>query len=93
MGADWSAYPDNIGHHYSPGCFRCHNDDMEASDGERISTECNECHLILAQGESIDEVSVNFNEGLPFVHPEDGSTIEEFMNCVDCHTGGGDVYE
>ncbi len=66
---------------------------MEASDGERISTECNECHLILAQGESIDEVSVNFNEGLPFVHPEDGSTIDEFMSCVDCHTGGGDVYE
>jgi hypothetical protein len=93
MGADWSAYPDNIGHHYSMGCFRCHNEDMESSDGETIFTECNKCHLILAQGESIAEVSVDFDEGLPFVHPEDGSTVEEFMSCVDCHTGGGDVYE
>jgi hypothetical protein len=93
MGADWSAYPDNIGHHYSMGCFRCHNEDMESSDGETIFTECNKCHLILAQGESIAEVSVDFDEGLAFVHPEDGSTVEEFMRCVDCHTGGGDVYE
>jgi hypothetical protein len=92
MGADWSAYPDNIGHHYSPGCFRCHNEDMQASNGEIVFTECNKCHLILAQGEFIDEVSVDFTKGLPFVHPEDGATVDEFMNCVDCHTGGGDVY-
>ncbi len=93
MGADWSAYPDNIGHHYSEGCFRCHNDDMRSSDGEMLFTACNKCHMILAQGESIDEVNVDFNAGLSFVHPEDGSTIEEFVNCVDCHTGGGGVYE
>jgi hypothetical protein len=93
MKADWSAYPNNIGHHYSQGCFRCHNEDMQSSDGEIIFTTCNKCHLILAQGESIDEVSVDFAEGLPFVHPEDGATIEEYMNCVDCHTGGGGVYE
>jgi hypothetical protein len=93
MNADWSAYPNNIGHHYSQGCFRCHNEDMQSSDGEVIFTTCNKCHLILAQGESIAEVNVNFDEGLPFVHPEDGSTIEEYMNCVDCHTGGGGVYD
>jgi hypothetical protein len=93
MNADWSAYPNNIGHHYSPGCFRCHNEDMKSSDGEVIFTTCNKCHLILAQGESVDEVSVDFHEGLAFVHPEDGSTIEEYMDCIDCHTGGGDVYE
>jgi hypothetical protein len=93
MNADWSAYPNNIGHHYSPGCFRCHNEDMKSSDGEVIFTTCNKCHLILAQGESVDEVSVDFHEGLAFVHPEDGSTIEEYMDCTDCHTGGGDVYE
>jgi hypothetical protein len=93
MDADWSAYPNNIGHHYSRGCFRCHNEDMQSSDGEIIFTACNKCHLILAQGESIDDVNVDFSEGLPFVHPEDGATIEEYMECVDCHTGGGDVYE
>jgi hypothetical protein len=93
MKADWSAYPDNIGHHYSPGCFRCHNDSMQAADGESIFTTCSSCHLILAQGESIDDVSVDFRTGLAFVHPEDGSTMDEFVDCVDCHTGGGGVYE
>jgi nitrate/TMAO reductase-like tetraheme cytochrome c subunit len=93
MNADWSAYPDNIGHHYSPGCFRCHNESMQSAAGENIFTTCNKCHLILAQGESIDEVNVDFRTGLAFVHPEDDSTIEEYQNCVDCHTGGGGVYE
>jgi hypothetical protein len=93
MNANWSAYPDNIGHHYSPGCFRCHNESMQSAAGENIFTTCNKCHLILAQGESIDEVNVDFRTGLAFVHPEDGSTIEEYQSCVDCHTGGGGVYE
>jgi len=93
MNADWRAYPDNIGHHYSPGCFRCHNDSMQSDAGEQIFTTCSNCHLILAQGESIDEVKVDFRTGLAFVHPEDGSTIEEYVDCVDCHTGGGGVYE
>jgi len=93
MKADWSAYPDNIGHHYSRGCFRCHNDSMQSADGERIFTTCSSCHLILAQGESIDDVNVDFRTGLAFVHPEDGSTIDEYVSCVDCHTGGGGVYE
>jgi len=93
MKADWSAYPDNIGHHYSPGCFRCHNESMESEAGEHIFTTCSNCHLILAQGESIDDVNVDFRTGLDFIHPEDGSTINEYQECVDCHTGGGGVYE
>jgi nitrate/TMAO reductase-like tetraheme cytochrome c subunit len=92
MDANWSAYPDNIGHHYSPGCFRCHNDSMVADSGEQIFTTCSNCHLILAQGESIDEVNVDFRKGLAFMHPEDGSTMEDYQSCVECHTGGGDIY-
>jgi nitrate/TMAO reductase-like tetraheme cytochrome c subunit len=93
MKADWSAYPDNIGHRDSPGCFRCHSDTMVADDGQTIFTTCNKCHLILAQGETIDQVNVNIEEGLPFIHPEDFDTIEEFTLCSDCHTGGAAVYE
>ena len=93
MRANWSVYPDNIGHHSSPGCFRCHNESMQSAAGEKIFTTCDKCHLILAQGESIDEASVNFSTGLAFVHPEDGSTIEEYQDCADCHTGGGAIYE
>jgi nitrate/TMAO reductase-like tetraheme cytochrome c subunit len=93
MKADWSAYPDNIGHRDSPGCFRCHNDELESADGDTIFTTCNKCHLVLAQGESIEQVNVDLEQGLPFIHPEDFETIEEFTECTDCHTGGAEVYE
>jgi nitrate/TMAO reductase-like tetraheme cytochrome c subunit len=93
MKADWSAYPNNIGHRDSPGCFRCHNDGLESSQGDTIFTTCNKCHLILAQGESIEQVNVDLEKGLPFIHPEDFEAIDEFTECTDCHTGGAEVYE
>jgi nitrate/TMAO reductase-like tetraheme cytochrome c subunit len=93
MKADWSAYPDNIGHRDSPGCSRCHNDEMESAEGEGITTACYMCHLILAQGETIKQFDVDLEKGLPFVHPEDFDTIEEYTECHECHTGGGDLYE
>lgn len=93
MKAKWSAYPDNIGHRDSPGCFRCHTEDLQSSEGETIFTTCNKCHLILAQGTAIDDVNVNFQQGLAFVHPEDLETIDEYTECVDCHTGGAELYE
>jgi hypothetical protein len=93
MKADWSSHPDNIGHRDSPGCFRCHNDEMESEDGETIFTDCSRCHVILAQGEDIAVAKANFELGSAFVHPEDGDTLEEFTQCSDCHTGGIDLYE
>jgi len=93
MKADWSAHPDNIGHRDSPGCFRCHNDQMESAEGDTITTTCHTCHLILAQGESVEQYDVNLEEGLPFIHPEDYDTIEEYTECDECHTGGAALYE
>jgi hypothetical protein len=93
MKADWSAHPDNIGHRDSPGCFRCHNDELESAEGHTVFTTCNKCHLILAQGESIEQVNVDLEEGLLFIHPEDFDTMEEYTPCHDCHTGGADLYE
>lgn len=93
MKASWEAYPSNIGHRDSPGCFRCHNDVMETETGEGMVTDCNSCHVILAQGADIEEVEVNIEEGLPFVHPEDYSVIDEYEACSDCHTGGAGTYE
>ncbi|MBF0280188.1 MAG: NapC/NirT family cytochrome c [SAR324 cluster bacterium] len=93
MKAKWSAYPDNIGHRDWPGCFRCHTDQLASEDDESIFTTCNKCHLILAQGQEIEEVNVNFVEGLPFLHPGEEDPFEEFTDCSDCHTGGAEVYE
>jgi hypothetical protein len=93
MRSDWSVYPDNIGHLDSPGCFRCHNDEMESAKGDKVATSCYTCHVILAQGKDINEFDVNLEEGEPFVHPEDFETIEEYTDCTDCHTGGESLYD
>ena len=93
MKADWRAHPDNTGHLDSPGCFRCHNDDMQSADGESITTDCSTCHTVLAQNESSIGSVEDFDAGEPFVHPEDGSTFDEFTQCSDCHTGGKELYE
>ena len=93
MKADWRAHPDNTGHLNSPGCFRCHNEDMQSEDGESVTTDCSTCHTILTQNDSSIGNAKNLEKGEPFVHPEDGSTFEEFTLCSDCHTGGKEVYE
>jgi hypothetical protein len=93
MKANWSAYPDNIGHRDWAGCFRCHNENMESKEGFTIFTTCDKCHLILAQGGDIEEAQVNFTRGLRFLHPEDKSYVEEYTQCTDCHTGGAEVYD
>jgi hypothetical protein len=93
MKAEWSAYPNNIGHRDSPGCFRCHNDAMESPIFGTIFSDCSRCHLILAQGSDISQVNFNIEEGLPFVHPADDDEIVEYTECTDCHTGGAETYE
>ena len=44
MQVTWGAYPTNIGHVTSPGCFRCHDDSHKAKDGSTISGDCEYCH-------------------------------------------------
>jgi hypothetical protein len=93
MKADWRAHPDDSGHLDWPGCFRCHNDEMLDPDGESVATDCSSCHVILAQSMEPASETVDFDAGQPFVHPEDGSEMEEFTLCSDCHTGGQELYE
>jgi NapC/NirT cytochrome c family, N-terminal region len=94
MKSSWKSYPDNIGHRDFSGCFRCHNDKLQNAEGNTIFTACNKCHLIIAQGQNIDEVKVDLTKGLDFQHPgDDGDTISDYTDCTECHTGGKDVYE
>jgi len=93
MKAKWSAYPDNIGHRDWPGCFRCHNDQMKSAQGKMVFTDCSKCHLILAQGAAVDRgAPVDFSKGKVFDHPGYGDKISEYSKCMDCHTGGADLY-
>ncbi len=44
--ADWTSHPNNLGHQYSPGCFRCHDGKHLNAADEAIRLECNLCHAI-----------------------------------------------
>jgi nitrate/TMAO reductase-like tetraheme cytochrome c subunit len=44
--SDWNTHPNNIGHKFSPGCFRCHDGKHLNADQEAIRLECNLCHSI-----------------------------------------------
>jgi len=43
---DWTTHPNNIGHIYSPGCFRCHDGKHLDNEQQAIRLECNLCHSI-----------------------------------------------
>jgi nitrate/TMAO reductase-like tetraheme cytochrome c subunit len=87
MKADWSKYPDNIGHLDSAGCFRCH-DAKHSVDGlgkQMPSSDCNVCHTILAQGSGA-ELSMVSPSGQVFRHPS--TSIDGLgLLCSDCHNG------
>ena len=51
LNLQWGTYAENIGHEYSPGCFRCHDEAHVSTEGKRISQDCTNCHHLLAVGE------------------------------------------
>ena len=44
--SDWNSHFNNIGHRFSPGCFRCHDGKHLNNSQEAIRLECNLCHSI-----------------------------------------------
>jgi nitrate/TMAO reductase-like tetraheme cytochrome c subunit len=86
MKVDWRTHPNNIGHFYTPGCFRCHDGQHVSSDGKVIPKDCNTCHTVQAQLESGTPL-IRHEEGIPFVHPVDIGDLTQ-VTCSDCHTGG-----
>ena len=90
MNASWHKFPDNIGHIFSPGCFRCHDGKHVSSDGKVISNDCNTCHIILSQqiGDKKPEVSLS---GVQYIHPVNIGNSWKNMLCSDCHTRQKDI--
>jgi hypothetical protein len=54
---DWTTHPNNIGHIYSPGCFRCHDGKHLNEDNQAVRLECNVCHSIPVVAGSQDFVT------------------------------------
>jgi nitrate/TMAO reductase-like tetraheme cytochrome c subunit len=85
MKLDWQTHPNNLGHFYFNGCFRCHDGQHVSPDGKVLSKDCDTCHTVLSQEEG--PVRLIAVEGGQFQHPVDIGDLTQ-VNCSDCHTGG-----
>ena len=82
MKVDWRTHPDNIGHYYFPGCFRCHDGQHLSKQGKVIRNDCNICHTVQEQHEG--QATIVPIKGQSFQHPielPDMATVK----CTDCH--------
>ena len=80
MKTDWQAHPDNIGHFYFTGCFRCHDGEHVSSTGKVIRNDCNVCHTVLADSAN-PAASVKVQN---FQHSVDLGGLAE-RKCETCH--------
>jgi hypothetical protein len=84
MNVDWRSHPDNIGHFYFTGCFRCHDDQHLSKAGKAITKDCHTCHDVL--GEQAGRSVMPSEPKNEFQHPVDIGDLRA-MTCADCHTG------
>jgi len=52
----WNTYPEHIGHETSDGCYRCHTKGMRTAERVQISTDCDVCHVVLAEREENPQI-------------------------------------
>jgi len=85
MRTDWKRHPDNIGHMYFLGCFRCHDGKHLDEKGKPITNDCNACHTIIGQqvGNRPKQVS---DAGLKYIHPVDVGSDWTVGPCSECHS-------
>ena len=85
MKVNWKTHPNNIGHFYFPGCFRCHDGNHVSKGGKVISKDCNSCHTVLDQEEGGAHLAPMAS--VSFKHPVDIGDLNG-VTCSDCHNGG-----
>jgi nitrate/TMAO reductase-like tetraheme cytochrome c subunit len=85
MNLNWQTHPNNLGHFYFKGCFRCHDGQHVSPDGKVVSKECNTCHTVLSQESG--GITMAAMPKVNFQHPIDLGDLTQ-VNCSDCHTGG-----
>jgi nitrate/TMAO reductase-like tetraheme cytochrome c subunit len=90
--SDWNTHPNNIGHKYSPGCFRCHDGKHMSEEQEAIRLECNLCHSVPVVSGPYDFVAdIEISRGPEPQSHRNTNWIamhrEAFNNtCSKCHT-------
>lgn len=90
--SDWNSHANNIGHDFSPGCFRCHDGQHLNDENEAVRLECNLCHSIPVVANTTDFVTdIEISRG-----PEPESHLNANWitlhrdvfdpTCENCHT-------
>ena len=85
MKLNWQTHPNNLGHFYFNGCFRCHDGQHVSAEGRVVSKDCTICHTLVGQEEG--GTSIAAAPKLSFQHPVDLGDLTQ-VNCSDCHNGG-----
>jgi nitrate/TMAO reductase-like tetraheme cytochrome c subunit len=80
MKTSWETHPNNIGHLYSSGCFRCHDGDHVSDKGKVIPNDCNICHTVLSDSARPSTLL----KTLSVQHPVDLGGLAE-RKCETCH--------
>lgn len=80
MKTNWSTHPNNIGHLYSSGCFRCHDGEHVSDTGKTIRNDCNICHTVLSDSARPSTMPAPID----FKHPVDLGGLAN-RKCETCH--------
>jgi NapC/NirT cytochrome c family protein len=80
MKTNWSTHPNNIGHLYSSGCFRCHDGEHVSNTGKVIRNDCNICHTVLSDSARPSTSTIS----IPVQHPVDLGGLSN-RKCETCH--------
>lgn len=80
MKTNWETHPNNIGHLYSSGCFRCHDGEHVSNTGKVIPNDCNVCHTVLSDSAQASTVL----KTLSVQHPVDLGGLAD-RKCESCH--------
>ena len=80
MKTSWATHPNNIGHLYSSGCFRCHDGEHVSNTGKVIRNDCNICHTVLSDSARPSPAPAV----IPFQHPVDLGGLAD-RKCETCH--------
>jgi len=90
MKVSWKNFPNNQGHRFSAGCFRCHDGKHRSDDGAVLSRDCSLCHLLIERAD--DAASRRTDRAvfqvMKYPHPVDIGNAWKEMLCHECHGAG-----
>jgi NapC/NirT cytochrome c family, N-terminal region len=80
MKTNWQTHPNNIGHLYFSGCFRCHDGEHVSQTGKVVRNDCNICHTVIYDSAN-PAASVKLGS---YQHPIDLGGLSD-RKCESCH--------